>query len=89
MRGWPWKHEPLTHHGGLHPGHLADLSRQGSAEAVGVKILGAERAGERTREECYEPMWIVVNRCGSRLRGLRLDPRLMVPTTMGDHIGHA
>ena len=84
-----WTLEALTHHMGRHSGHLADLSRQGSAEVVRGPPLGAERAEERTREECYEQMWIVVDRCASRLRGLRPDHMLMVPTTMGDHIGHA
>ena len=31
-----WKLEALTHHVVRHCGHLTDLSRQGSTEAVGV-----------------------------------------------------
>ena len=82
MRGRPWYREPLTHHVVCHPGHLADLSRQGSAEVVRVETLGTERAEERTREECDEQMWIVVDRCASRLRGLRPDHMLTVRTSM-------
>ena len=43
------KAEPLTHHVVRHACHSTDLSGQGSAEAVGVQILGAE--GD-WKEEC-------------------------------------